>query len=305
MKIKRILIVEDDAFSRGAMEKILESHDYNTSSCATAEEAIVRLQEESFGVLITDLCMKKMDGLKLIREAKKIYPEILTILVTGLATEEVKLKVKEEGVNGFFSKPVEWDKLFALLEAFTKTVRNKGQNMEKNPKNKGYSTFQRGIFVIVILTLSLLTMFGIQLSIAQEQFIKFDRPPLRMDSQRCWKTPSVGLTEEQIKTLESLQRAYQVEIASKYREFIMCRIELQHYVSDKNTKPQDIIERHRRMLTLQTELENISLSYLMKARSILTQEQLERLPQDCLLEMGFGYGMRIGIGRGPRRGTRW
>ena len=62
MKGKKILVVEDDVFSRGAMEKILESHDYETSSCATAEEAVIKLQEESFGILITDLHMGGMDA---------------------------------------------------------------------------------------------------------------------------------------------------------------------------------------------------------------------------------------------------
>jgi hypothetical protein len=83
------------------------------------------------------------------------------------------------------------------------------------------------------------------------------------------------------------------------------RIELQCYVFDKSTKPQDIMERHKKLLSLQTELESLSFSYQMKARSVLTKEQLDRLPQDCFLEMGIGYGAGVGIGRGPRRGSRW
>ena len=304
MKTTKILIVEDDDFSRGAMEKILESHYYETSSCATAEEAVIKLHEESFGILITDLRMQEMDGLGLIKEARKIHPEILTILVTGLATEEVKLKAKEEGVNGFFSKPVEWDKLVALLEVLTKARKSKNQNIEKNSGNRGYSTLHRGIFIMLILFL--LTMFGIQLSEAQERFPKLDRPSSRMDSQgRCWKSSSFGLTEEQIKALENLQRAYQAEATPKYRELMTLRIELQCYVSDKDMDLGDLMERHKKLLSLQTEFESLSFSYQMKARSILTKEQLDRLPQDCFLEMGIGYGAGVGIGRGPRRGARW
>jgi hypothetical protein len=108
-----------------------------------------------------------------------------------------------------------------------------------------------------------------------------------------------------MKALENLQRAYQEEVAPKYRELMTLRIELQCYVLDKNIKPQDIMERHKKLLALQTELESLSFSYQMKARSILTREQLERLPQDCLLEMGTGYGTGMGIGRGPRRGPHW
>jgi DNA-binding response OmpR family regulator len=298
MKAKKILIVEDDGCSRGAMEKILESHNYETYSCATAEEAVIKLQKESFGILITDLRMQEMDGLELIREARRIYPGIPTILVTGLATEEIKLKAKKEGVNGFFPKPIEWDELIALLEVLTRTGKSNNQNIKRN------SSLERRIFIILLLFL--LTLLGVQFSEAQERFPKLDRPSLRMDSQgRCWKSSSFALTEEQMKALESLQRAYQAEATPKYRELMTLRLELQCYVLDKNIKPQDIMERHKKLLALQADLESLSFSYQMKARSILTREQLDRLPQDCFLEMGIGYGTGIGIGRGPRRGRRW
>jgi len=304
MKTTKILIVEDDVFSRGAMEKILESYHYEASSCGTAEEAVIKLEEESFGILITDLQMPRMDGLELIKEARKIHPAILTILMTGLATEDIKLKAKEEGVSGFFSKPIEWDELIALLGVLTRTGRGNNQHIQKGKGNRGYSSFQRGIFIMLVL--SLLALLGIQLSEAQDRLPKLDRPSLRMDSQeRCWKSPSLALTEEQMGALGSLQRAYQAEATPKYRELMTLRIELQCYVSDKNIKPQDLMERHKKLLLLQTEFESLSFSYQMKARSILTREQLERLPQDCLLDMGVGYGTGMGIGRGPRRGARW
>jgi hypothetical protein len=163
---------------------------------------------------------------------------------------------------------------------------------------------QHGIFTMLII--SLLTLPDIQLSEAQERFPKLDRPSLRMDSQgRCWKSPSFGLTKEQIGALESLQRAYQAEATPQYRELMTLRLELQCNVSDKDIKPQDLMERHRKLLSLQTEFESLSFSYQMKARSILTRKQLDRLPQDCLLDMGIGYGTGMGIGRGPRRGPRW
>jgi len=166
------------------------------------------------------------------------------------------------------------------------------------------SKLHHGIFIMLIL--SFLTLLGIQFLEAQERFPKLDRPSLRMDSQgRCWKSPSFGLTKEQIGALESLQRAYQAEATPKYRELMTLRLELQCNVSDTNIDPRDLMERHKKLLSLQTEFESLSFSYQMKARSILTKEQLDRLPQDCLLDMGIGYGTGVGIGRGPRRGPRW
>ena len=85
--------------------------------------------------------MQEMDGLELIKEARRIHPEILAILMTGLATEDIKLKAKKEGVNGFFPKPIEWGELIGLLEVLTKTGKGNNQNSEKNNGKMKYSLF--------------------------------------------------------------------------------------------------------------------------------------------------------------------
>jgi two-component system C4-dicarboxylate transport response regulator DctD len=123
MMTQRVIVVEDDASHLVAAEKVLHIHNYEATCCATAEEALNKLQDESFGILITDLQMPGMDGLELIREARRINSKISTILVTGLATEEVKLKAKGERGNGFFPKPIEWDELIDFVDAFTQEKR--------------------------------------------------------------------------------------------------------------------------------------------------------------------------------------
>ena len=300
----KILIVEDDVFSRGAMEKILESYDYETSSCATAEEAVIKLQEESFGILITDLQMGGMDGLELIKEARKIHPEILTILVTGLASDEIRLKAKEEGVNGFFPKPIEWGELIGLLDVLTKTGRSRNQNSEKNSGKMKYSLLQCGIFIMLIL--SLLTLLGIQMSEAQERSPKLDRPNLRMNSQgTCWESFSFALTEAQKKALESLHRAYMAEAIPIRTGLFALKIELRHLLSDPNVQPQMLFDQQRKISALQAKLEELSLSYQVKARSVFTKEQLERLPQGWAFEMGLGYEIPImDTGRRSKKGLQ-
>ena len=119
MKAQKILIVEDDVSHRATMEKVLQLHGYETCSCGSGERAVVKIREESesFGFLITDFQMRGMDGLELIREARAIKPEISALLVSGLATEEMRVKAAKQGVNGFFPKPVEWDELIGFLDA--------------------------------------------------------------------------------------------------------------------------------------------------------------------------------------------
>jgi DNA-binding NtrC family response regulator len=115
MKAKKILIVDDDVSIRGAMQKILQSYNYEASSCDRGEQALDRLRQESFDILITDFHMPEMDGLELIRGAKIIQPGIQTILVTGFPTEEIRCKANEEELGGFLSKPIDWNELKCLL----------------------------------------------------------------------------------------------------------------------------------------------------------------------------------------------
>jgi len=304
MKRIKILIVEDDVFSRGVMEKILESYDYETSSCTTAEEAVIKLQEESFGTLITDLKMGGMDGLELIKEARRMYPQIPSILVTGLASDEIRLRAKEEGVNGFFPKPIEWGELIALLDVLTKTARGNNQNSEKNNRKMKYSLLQCGIFIMLIL--SLFALFAIQMSVAQERSLKLDKPSLRMNSQgTCWESSSFTFTEAQKKALETLRRAYMAEAIPIRTGLFALKIELRYLLSDPNVQPQILFDQQRKISALQAKLEELSLSYQVKARSVFTKEQLERLPQGWAFEMGLGYEIPImDTGRRSKKGLQ-
>jgi len=303
MKNGKILIVEDDAFSRGAMEKLLQSYDYETFSCELAEEAIALLKQESFNILITDLHMPGMDGFELIRNARMIQPGLLTIMTTGFSTEEVKCKAKEEKLDGFFSKPVDWDELHALLDTLSGSEKIQDQEMSLNIRKGKGPYLPRGIFFVLILLL--LTIFYVQMSKAQPPFYPQNKPMLRSDSQdACWQSSDLALSEAQKKELENLQRAYSAEAMPLRRELISSRFELIHLIRDSNAQSNILVDRQKRISELQAKLDNLSLSYQMKARSIFTKEQLDRLPQDCLLGMSTGYEMPIGIGRGPRRGIR-
>jgi DNA-binding NtrC family response regulator len=128
MEAKTILILEDDDSCRRAMEKVLQGHNYKTFSCASGKTALMKLREKVFGILITDFQMREMDGLELIREARKIHPEISTILVSGLAPEEMTVRINEQRVNGFFPKPIEWDELIGFLDALTPQQSNGNQS---------------------------------------------------------------------------------------------------------------------------------------------------------------------------------
>jgi len=306
MKTRKILIVDDDTFSRGAMEKLLESYNYETFSCALVEEAIARLQQESFNILITDLQMPGMDGFELIRNARMIQPRLLTIMTTGFSTEEVKCKAKGEKLDGFFSKPVNWDELYTLLDVLSETGKVQNKDMSRNiRKEKGPSLPQRIFFALILF---LFTALNAQPLRAQQPFPKQSKPILKIDRQGTgWQSFLVDLTEEQAKAIENLQRTYAAEVLALRIELISLRFELRHLIRDPNVQSKILLDRQKKILELQTKHENLSFSFQLKLREILTKEQLESLPQDYMLgtETVYGIGKGVDRDRGLQKGTIW
>jgi hypothetical protein len=120
----------------------------------------------------------------------------------------------------------------------------------------------------------------------------------------CRKDPSITFTEEQTRILENLGRDFWKETKLLRDEMMDLRIEMRFAVSDPQAQSQVLLDKQRRMSAIQAKLENLRLSYLIRARSILTKEQLERIPPDCPLKMKTGYGVGRGLEKGPRKGWR-
>jgi hypothetical protein len=118
----------------------------------------------------------------------------------------------------------------------------------------------------------------------------------------CRMDPSITFTKEQAEKLASLQRAFSEEAKPLWSELRDLRIELRFAVSDPQIQPQVLLDKQRRMSAIQAKLENLRFSYLIRARTIFTKEQLERMPPDCPLKMRPGLGMGKGRGKGRQKG---
>jgi hypothetical protein len=140
---------------------------------------------------------------------------------------------------------------------------------------------------------------------SQPPFIPPGKPiPQAPMKGACRKDPSITFTEEQTKKLEKIESAFMEETKPLLSELRDLRLELRFAVSDPQAQPQVLLDKQRRLASIQTKLENLRFSYLIKARAIFTKEQLERMPPDCPLKMGTGYGIGRGLERGPRKGWR-
>jgi Spy/CpxP family protein refolding chaperone len=157
--------------------------------------------------------------------------------------------------------------------------------------------------IVFALISYLLIIFSAPASKAQPPFHPQSKPMLRMDGQNdCWESTDLGLTEAQEKALEGLQRVYALEALPLRIELMSLRFELRYLVRDPNVQSELLFDRQKKISQLQAKLDDLSLSYQIKARSIFTKEQLNQLPPG--FSMGTGFGTDIGIGRGVRKGIR-
>jgi hypothetical protein len=164
--------------------------------------------------------------------------------------------------------------------------KNKILNMERNQGRERYLFLKRTLLITLIL--SFFPLFIIRMSEAQEPSPKLNRPDSRMDSQRTrMKPPPLDLTEEQVKTLENLRHAYIEEAMPISRELLALKIALRYLLSDPNVQPRILFDHQRKISALQARLEELFLSYQVKARAVFTKEQWERLPE------GWGFEMSL------------
>ena len=111
----KILIVDDDQGMRELLEIMLLREGYQITTEADAVKALNRCRKEAFDLIITDLKMPKMDGIRFIREAKQISPGSMVILITAYASAETALAAMKEGAYDYIEKEFKIDDLKKII----------------------------------------------------------------------------------------------------------------------------------------------------------------------------------------------
>jgi CheY-like chemotaxis protein len=119
----RLLVVEDDADTLEMMKVICGSRRLRVTGAATGEEAMARLQREGFDIIISDISLPQMSGLEFAREVRagiKIN-SIPMIAMTGLSSEQDRLRAIEAGYDAYIQKPIDYTRLFETIDELTKS----------------------------------------------------------------------------------------------------------------------------------------------------------------------------------------
>lgn len=101
----RVLVVDDESSIRELLAKTLALAEYDVDTAPDGRAALERLRMGYYDLLIADLKMPGMDGLTLIREAKRLKADMPVIIITGMSTELSAIEAVNLGVTGYLTKP--------------------------------------------------------------------------------------------------------------------------------------------------------------------------------------------------------
>jgi len=109
----RVLVVDDEASIRDLLSKTLALAEYDVDLAPDGRTALERLRIIPYDLLITDLKMPGVDGMAVIREARRLKADLPVIIITGYSTEASAIEAVNLGVSGYLTKPFRVPKVLA------------------------------------------------------------------------------------------------------------------------------------------------------------------------------------------------
>jgi two-component system response regulator HydG len=114
-----ILLVDDDERLRRAAGKVLEAEGYHVIIAATGQEAMTALKQNCVALVISDLRLPDLDGITLLKQARKLVPDAEVVMITGHGSVEKAVEAMRLGAYDFIQKPLD---SAALVKTVTKAL---------------------------------------------------------------------------------------------------------------------------------------------------------------------------------------
>ncbi len=111
-----LLVVDDNRDTCESLADILNERDYRVFTANTGSEAIAKARQVDFQASLIDIQLPDMDGLTLLMELKKVYTEMVVIIITGNAALPNAIDAVKKNANGYFVKPFAIEDVIQRLE---------------------------------------------------------------------------------------------------------------------------------------------------------------------------------------------
>jgi DNA-binding response OmpR family regulator len=112
---KPILVVDDEKNIRLTLSQALETLRVEIDTASNGEEALAKLNEKEFGLILLDIRMPGMDGMEVLRRVREIRPDIRIIMTTAYGTIESAVEAMKLGAVDFLQKPFDPEEIRELV----------------------------------------------------------------------------------------------------------------------------------------------------------------------------------------------
>lgn len=121
--MQSLLLVEDDSSVRNTIVTFLELEGYRVDAVSTTHEALKRLDEQSYPIVLSDIYLDERTGLDVLAAARKANPKCAVILMTGRGSMETVMKATEGGAFDYIAKPFKLDHMLETLKRAEATLQ--------------------------------------------------------------------------------------------------------------------------------------------------------------------------------------
>ena len=122
MSDTKILLVEDDNSLRSTISTFLELEQYSVEAVGSTREALLRLRDNAYPIVVSDIYLDERTGLDVLSAARSGHPDCKVILMTGRASMETVMKATQGGMFEYLPKPFELDDLLDVVQRAEKAL---------------------------------------------------------------------------------------------------------------------------------------------------------------------------------------
>jgi DNA-binding NtrC family response regulator len=126
--VKHLLLVDDERPLREAIAERLGDHGFRVVQADSGEQALERLADFAFDIIITDLRLPGIDGRRVLEAALERYPDIIGLVITGYGTVKDAVEAIKQGAADFITKPFQFDALLHVLTSALEQRRLRSEN---------------------------------------------------------------------------------------------------------------------------------------------------------------------------------
>jgi DNA-binding NtrC family response regulator len=119
----KIMVLDDEPIVCKRLKPALEKLGFEVDTFTRSFEAMQEIGKTRYDIIITDLKMEGIDGMRFLQEAKKVHPETEVIVITGFATMETAKESFKKGVFDFIAKPFNLSEIQLVVQRAEAKIR--------------------------------------------------------------------------------------------------------------------------------------------------------------------------------------